>query len=59
MAYGYERSMSKRIADAYEVPQEWVGGGDCVITADAYDVRPALFITREVSYAGLKRTARW
>ena len=57
MAYGYEGSMSKRIADAYEVPQEQVGGGDCVITAEAYDVRPALFTTREVSYAGFKRTA--
>ena len=57
MAYGYERSMSKRIADAYEVPQEQVGGGDCVITTEAYDVRPALFITREASFAGFKRTA--
>ena len=49
--------MSKRIADVYEVPQERVGGGDCVITAEMYNVRPALFITREVSYAGFKRTA--
>ena len=49
--------MEKRIAEMQKVPQERVGGGDCVITADAYDVRPALFITREVSYAGFKRTA--
>ena len=36
------------------VPQERVRGGDCVITTETYDVRPALFITRELN---LKRTA--
>ena len=57
VAYGFERSMERRMTDEQRVPQERVGGGDCVITTDAYDVRPALFITREVSLAGFKRTA--
>lgn len=53
-AYGFERSMEKRMTNEQRVPQERVGGGDCVITTEAYDVRPALFITRELN---LKRTA--
>ena len=58
MAYGFERSMEKRMTIEQRVPQERVGGGDSVITTEAYNVRPALFITRdEVSYAGFKRTA--
>ena len=57
VAYAFQRSMEKRMTNEQQVPQERVGGGDCVTTMEAYDVHPALFITREVSYAGFKRTA--
>ena len=56
-AYGFERSMEKRMTDLQDVPQERVGGGGGMLTANLYDVRPALYITREVSYVGFERTA--
>ena len=55
-AYGFERSMEKRMVDNQVVPQERVGG-DCALGPEAYDVRPAFFITRKMNYTGSQPTA--